>query len=642
MEAKAYRFGEWIVEPHLNRVSSGERTVEVEPTTMDVLSFMLEHPGEILSIDQFLETVWQGRVVEPNAVHRNITMLRRALGEDAQNPRYIGNVRKRGYRTLAAVTTLAEHPEPTDTNEGRDSHTSAASRMVDAPSVEGHEGPSTTQMRVTAMAVIALVAIGWWILASEREPDTTTGVDSIVDMKSVAVLPFTDMSPEGDQQYFGDGIAEAVLNEITGLKGLRVASRAASVAYWQSGEDFRTLAAALNVITVLHGSVRKSGDRLRITAQLINVEDGSNLWSDSFDREVTDVFAIQDEIAARVAAVLGVTLGVGDANAFRGAGTDSIEAYESYLRAMSVARGREPERDELLRRAIELDPDYAAALAALGLAIAGSSWRNPPERAPVLFEAGSSFLLRAVEVEPDSSYANRLLAVANYATFDWRGSESYFMRSYQVRPNGLSLEDFGNMHLRAGRISSAITYFEAASNAERDPVTAVGRFDIHARVARADFAGARRLLDQGPLEATVDAATVNYEIALNQGDSTELKEAFEQLAPGSSPIASHLAPVMQVSDSPEAALGLLRQIYADSSAMWPSKYHDIAHLAAFFGDPDFALQVASKEAKLMTNRYPSLLWYPVMAEARKLPEFLDLVTEVNLVAYWREHGWSDY
>jgi len=147
---------------------------------------------------------------------------------------------------------------------------------------------------------------------------------------------------------------------------------------------------------------------------------------------------------------------------------------------------------------------------------------------------------------------------------------------------------------------------------------------------------------QGVLGTTVDVPTVEYEIALNQGDGAELKDAFQRLSSASGPIATYLTAVLEASESPQTALDLLKQRYADSSTMWPSKYHDIAHLAAFFGDPAFALQVASEEAKLMTNRYASLLWFPVMAEARRLPAFKELVIELNLVDYWREYGWSDH
>ena len=152
---------------------------------------------------------------------------------------------------------------------------------------------------------------------------------------SIAVLPFVDMSPNGDQEYFGDGIAEELINELVRLDGLRVAGRTSSFSFKGTNENLSAIAEALNVATILEGSIRKDGDRVRITAQLINVADGKILWSEPYDRELADIFAIQEEIATSVSGALGVRLGVGGVNAFKGAGTRNIEAYEAYLQRLA-------------------------------------------------------------------------------------------------------------------------------------------------------------------------------------------------------------------------------------------------------------------------------------------------------------------
>jgi TolB-like protein len=149
--------------------------------------------------------------------------------------------------------------------------------------------------------------------------------------RSIVVLPFEDVSPGGDQAYLGNGIADELRLELQHLEGLRVAGRTSSNAYAQ--EDSKTIGETLNVETILEGSVRKEGDRIRIAVQLTDAADGFTIWSDSFDRDLEKIFEMQEEIATSVAGSLGVRLGVGGVNAFRGAGTQNVEAYEAYLHA---------------------------------------------------------------------------------------------------------------------------------------------------------------------------------------------------------------------------------------------------------------------------------------------------------------------
>ena len=149
--------------------------------------------------------------------------------------------------------------------------------------------------------------------------------------RSIAVLPFEDISPGGDQAYFGNGIADELRLELQGLDGLRVAGRTSSIASAQ--EDSKTIGEILNVDSILEGSIRKEGNSVRITVQLTHVADGFTIWSESYDRELENIFEMQEEIATSVAGALGVRLGVGTINAFRGAGTRNVEAYEAYLQS---------------------------------------------------------------------------------------------------------------------------------------------------------------------------------------------------------------------------------------------------------------------------------------------------------------------
>jgi serine/threonine protein kinase/Tfp pilus assembly protein PilF len=231
---------------------------------------------------------------------------------------------------------------------------------------------------------------------------------------SIAVLPFTDMSAAKDQDWFCDGIAEEILNALTPLKGLRVAARTSAFSFKGKSDDLRTIGEKLNVTTVLEGSVRRSGDRVRITAQLSDVQDGYQLWSERYDRELKDIFDIQDEIAKAIAERLKVTLAGDKEGRLVGQATPNVEAYQLYLkgRALLGRRGVSiPLAQDLFRKAVELDPAYSLAWAGLadaftGLAITGSV--SGSESKPQAMAAAT----RSIELDPGSAAGHSALACA--------------------------------------------------------------------------------------------------------------------------------------------------------------------------------------------------------------------------------------
>ena len=242
--------------------------------------------------------------------------------------------------------------------------------------------------------------------------------------KSIAVLPFADMSPEHDQEYFTDGIAEEIINALTKIQALRVASRSSAFAFKGKSQDIRDVGEKLGVSTVLEGSVRKAGNRLRITAQLINVADGYHIWSDRYDRQLEDVFAVQDEIAENIVKALRVVLSENEKRAIEQARPENIQAYDYYLRGRQfVHQYREKSLQfarRMFQRAIEVDPSFARAYAGLAdinsmlyqwwdssdsnLAQADDASRRALELAPELAEAHASrgFALTLRKLYPEA------------------------------------------------------------------------------------------------------------------------------------------------------------------------------------------------------------------------------------------------
>ncbi len=255
--------------------------------------------------------------------------------------------------------------------------------------------------------------------------------------KSLAVLPFTNLSTDPENEFFADGITEEILNALAQVPDLRVSGRTSSFSFKGKNLDLRTIGEQLHVRTILEGSVRRSGKRVRITAQLSDVADGFRLWSERYDREIEDVFAVQDEIATAIAEKLKTTLQTGRSEVVEQRSTASIEAYEAYLkgRVLLYRRGAVlKEGMALMRRALELDPEYALAWAGLADAysLLGYFGGLPPE---VCAPAARGAAARALALGPDLAEAHNAIAqVSLLFDWDWPQTERSFQRALALNP----------------------------------------------------------------------------------------------------------------------------------------------------------------------------------------------------------------
>jgi len=454
--------------------------------------------------------------------------------------------------------------------------------------------------------------------------------------RSIAVMPFDDISPGGDQEYFGNGIADELRLELQGLDGLRVAGRTSSIASAQ--EDSKTIGEILNVDSILEGSIRKEGNNVRITVHLTHGTDGYTIWSESYDRELENIFEMQEEIATSVAGELGVRLGVGGINAFRGAGTQNVDAYEAYLKGQDRNLTRQ-ERLRLYERATELDPNYGAAWSYLAHFTLSMTWDSSPDQASEISEIKDrayQLALRGVQLNPESAATQRALAMVRGGRLDWIGAEQGITRAIELLADRPIVATYASTLLRTGRTADAQKQYANAVALEPLGGRPV-RMSWHASLAQGKFAEAREISDwpgaANPIENYLD-------IALNERDPEALKAAIQALPKTSIALISLYGPVLTEFDSPEQILSMLRDVYRDENLQWPRKLHDISMVAAYFGDPQFALKVKGQEVRAAAVRLQTV-WYPVMSEVRQLPEFKNLVTEINLVEYWRAYDWAD-
>ena len=331
---------------------------------------------------------------------------------------------------------LKDHPEPIE--ERRPDIPHAVSRLIER-CLEKHPR-DRIQTATEILAELKAQRRAWesgaaWALRPAAPHIAPRPVERVA---SIAVLPFTDMSAAKDQDWFCDGIAEEILNALTPLKGLRVAARTSAFSFKGKGEDLRTIGQKLNVTTVLAGSLRRAGDRVRITVQLSDVADGFQLWSERYDRELKDIFDVQDEIAKVIAERLQVTLAGGKEDRLVEQGTTNVEAYQLYLKghALLGRRGTSiPAALDLFRKAVAIDPNYSLAWAGLadacsGLAITGSM--SGTESKPQAMAAAT----RSIELDPTSAAGHAALACATLLLENNRAmAKQEFERALELRPS---------------------------------------------------------------------------------------------------------------------------------------------------------------------------------------------------------------
>jgi eukaryotic-like serine/threonine-protein kinase len=316
------------------------------------------------------------------------------------------------------------------------------------------------------------------------------------DIATLAVLPFTDMSREQDQEYFADGLAEEILNSLARLRGLRVTGRTSSFMFKGKSEDLRVVGRKLNVGAVLEGSVRKTGKRVRITAQLVNAADGFHLWSESYDRELNDIFAVQEEIARSVAEALKVTL-LGSGAQGQSPRTESVEAYDAFLQAeYFFQRGDDVSLGKAFdgyQQAIRLYPGYAAAWAGLSEVYSAQAFLGArPEEEGV--RSARDAAEHALTLDPDLASAHRALGYVKMKhDWDWSGADAEFQRALALDPSSVwATANAGRLDYFRGRLEESLVLLHGA--VERDPL------DPLLRQFTADVAMAAGRLDEAEAE----------------------------------------------------------------------------------------------------------------------------------------------
>jgi len=386
--------GDWEVDAATNRLRLGSEEIKIESRMMDVLVYLAGRPGELVSREALERDVWAGRVVSYESLTSIINKLRKALGDSPRNPKLIETVSKKGYRFIGQVGT-----NPPAKIESKTS-------FPDAP-VEPSRKISKHLVYWLPMVIVIGLAISVYIILNDDsnsgESENTVALRPSSNMQSLTVLPFTDISSDTTRRYLGDGLTEDLTTALSRISGFFVISRSSAMIYKGQAVDVKKVAEQLGVNYVVEGSVQREGNNIRINVYLIDGKTGFQLWAQQYDREVTDLFKVQDSITQKIVKALSVKLTEEEKRRTARIYTVSFDAYDTFLQGQVYYARRTTEDNrkarELYQHAIDLDPQFARAYGATALTFTAEYRYGWTDNRQAALKEAQKLAEKAVEID---------------------------------------------------------------------------------------------------------------------------------------------------------------------------------------------------------------------------------------------------
>jgi TolB-like protein/DNA-binding winged helix-turn-helix (wHTH) protein len=664
--ASAFQVDDLIIEVRMRRVTRGGMSLDIADRSFDVLLALLRAAPNLMSTQELMDCVWAGVIVGPETITQRIKLLRQSLSDSAEKPRYIAVLRGRGYRIVAQVIPLAALPQP--------------GAVVTSPSTPGvaidgepaaPAGSAQGRRRwIPGILVLTLllVAGGTWLGLERRSDGQLAGREAPraepapVPRSSIAVLPFANLTGAPAMDYLGDGMAEELINALAQVPGLKVPARTSAFAYKGHNVDIRRIAQELGVATILEGSVRSTGERLRVSARLVDAVSGYQIWSQDYDRESADIFEVQDDLAGQIVQALRAYVKVDlKTPPGRMPPSTNVHAYELYLQARSIARGTGPSEHQaavLLDQALSLDPDFAEALGdraiigAASVALAGAPTQ--------LLEGAQRDATRALASDSTSSDANTAQELVYAVHGEWVKAEASFRAGMASGDTDPIMRSFHAMILLRplGRLQQAQaelteTYRMAPNDgftvhelAMTDSLLGLDGEALRLGGISEEISGlggpphtdlflvqARAAARAGRYREAAERATLALPEPLRQGAGGQAIQAFyAALAdPARRPAALKAVQAFIPTLKSGVFEGRTRMFFIDALAMIGA--HDAAYELAMWCVNQRALKPGSIDW--------SDVWMPEMRPFRSDPRFQVFVQQLRLPDYWRAYGPPD-
>lgn len=478
-----YEFGNFRLDAAKRLLLNGVGVVvPLMPKAYDTLLYLVEHNGKVIEKDELLREIWTDTIVEENNLTQNISILRRVLGEKPGEHRFIVTVPGRGYKFVAEVREKAESPTsagglnaaadypPKDTAERTletdDLEPKTESRLT------RDNGQKASDQKSSRFWLVSLAIFGVLVLSSlgfylRRENTKTASADASI--KTIAVLPFKPLAAENRSEALELGMADTLIAKLAGGEEITIRPLSSIRRYNSVEQDSLIAGHELNVEAVLDGTIQTSGERIRVSAKLLRVGDGKQLWAGQFDEKFTDIFSVQDSISERVAAALKIRLG----NAKKKRPTENVEAYQLYMKgryhALNLTRAETDKGIDYFLQAVAIDPNYALAYVGLAEAYLSMALTSGAPSWEVMPKAKAA-ALRAVEIDETLTEAHAALGYTIFwYDWDWSAAEKQYLRALELNPNSAEAH-FGYAHLLSNTARHAPALAEIKHSRELDPL----------------------------------------------------------------------------------------------------------------------------------------------------------------------------
>lgn len=479
------KFGPFRLDRMKRLLFRGGDMVPLTPKAFDILLTLMENSDRVVEKSELMEAVWPDSFVEESNLTQNVSLLRKALGENANQHRYIVTVPGRGYRFVADVTEVSdegvdlivqrrsvarivsEREEETDTQDETPTSEPVASLAGNFQRAAGRTSKLTFIIPCALLLGVIVAAIYLWISNKSNRPET------ILDVKSIAVLPFKPMSEQESDESLEIGMADALITRLSNAK-IIVRPTGSIIKYHKSEQDLIATGRELQVDSLLEGRIQKSGDRVRVTVQLVSAKDGRPLWAEKFDAKSTDLFTLQDSISEQIMRTLEVKLSSQERQRLTKHSTANVEAFQAYAKGRLCWNRRTAEgfrkAIDYFNESIKIDPEYALAYAGLADCYTSLSpyTLNPPNES---FPKAKEAARKALEIDDTLAEAHTSLAhILFIYDWNWEGAEREYKRAIELNPNYPTAHQWYSVYLSSmGRNEEAIAQAKRAQ--ELDPVS---------------------------------------------------------------------------------------------------------------------------------------------------------------------------
>ncbi|HUR96682.1 MAG TPA: tetratricopeptide repeat protein [Pyrinomonadaceae bacterium] len=655
-----FEFDEYRLDPIEQRLTRAGKVVPLKPKAFETLSLLVENAGHLLAKDRLMEMLWADAFVEEGNLADNISKIRQALGDSRKTPKFIETVSGRGYRFVARVerveagdvqvppgapgsSTAVETEERPVSPEESPGHISAdgiragvnAAQPIATPMPDTAPRPWRGRSLIVALTVLGALGLLFYIWYSGPPQPSGTPAGA----QSIAVLPFKPLVAANRDEALELGMSDTLISGLSRLRQIVVRPISSVRRYSDLEQDARAAGRELAVESVLDGNIQRTDDRIRISARLVRVEDGTTLWAETFDERFTDIFSVQDSIAQKIVAALALQLSGEERNQLTKKYTANTEAYHLYLKGRFFWNKLTPDglqkSLDFYKQAIETDPDYALAYAGLADSynLLGSYGFWPLKDSHPKARAAAEKALAYDDALAEAHTS--LAAVLDDYYWDWTAAEKHFKRAIELNPNYLVARYWYSEHLsRMGQHDEAVD--EARRAQSLDPLSSNADAHVGLALYRArhfDEAAAelQKALEFNPnaLDAHLFLGFVYVQQGKKQEGIAEL-QAVAKLSDQNPSMRALLGYAYASAGNTNAARAILREFDSQTNKQ-PVSQVETAMIYIALGENDRAFEWLDKAFEQRAWQLRFLKVEPIFDPLRGDPRFADLMRRVGLV-----------